>query len=123
MNRLMLVVVAAVAILPLSGAQDRPVLPPGPAPGPAQGTAWVIDALFMPANMIEGGQVMFLVPPDEPDPKKLPPPPAFFVKVDGKAVRAFGSDRKPLDVTELNKQLAIRAAVVVVHGQAPDPFI
>jgi uncharacterized protein (TIGR03067 family) len=122
MNRLVFAFIAAVAFLSLSGAQDRPVLPPGPAPGPAQGTAWVIDALFLPANMIEGGQVMFLVPRDEPDPKKLPPPPAFFVKVDGKAVRAFGTDRKPLDITELNKRLTIRAAVVVVHGQAPDRF-
>jgi uncharacterized protein (TIGR03067 family) len=119
MNRLVFAFIAAVAFLSLSGAQDRPFVLP---PGAEQGTAWVIDALFMPANMLEGGQVMFLVPRDEPDPKKLPPPPAFFAKVDGKAVRAVGADRKPLDITELNKRLAVRAAVVVVHGQPPDAF-
>jgi uncharacterized protein (TIGR03067 family) len=122
MNRLVLVCVVAVAFMAMLGAQDRPpVLPPGPAPGPADGT-WLIDALFMQANMIERDQVMFLVPIDEPDPKKLPPRPAVFAKVDGKAVRAVGADRKPLDITELNKRLSIRAAVVVVHGQPPDPF-
>jgi uncharacterized protein (TIGR03067 family) len=72
--------------------------------------------------MIEGGEVLFLVPRAEPDPKKLPPPPAISVKVDGKAIRAFGVDRKPLDIPELNRRLALRAAAVVVHGQAPDPF-
>jgi uncharacterized protein (TIGR03067 family) len=82
----------------------------------------LIDALLVQANMFEGGQVMFLVPRDEPDPKRLPPPPAIFAKVDGKAVRAFGANRRPLDITELNKRLSIRAAVVVVHGQPPDPF-
>ena len=123
MNRLMLIVVVAGAFLAMLGAQDRPpgTLPPGPAPGPADNT-WLIDALFVQANMIEGGEVMFLVPKNEPDPKKLPPPPSVFAKVDGKAVRAFGTDRKPLGITELNKRLAIRAAAVVVHGQAPDPF-
>jgi uncharacterized protein (TIGR03067 family) len=42
--------------------------------------------------------------------------------VDGKAVRAFGVDRKPLDIPELNKRLSLRAAAVVVHEQPPDPF-
>jgi uncharacterized protein (TIGR03067 family) len=121
MNRLMSVVAVAVTLLPALGAQDRPVLPPGPAPGPANGTS-LIDALFMQASMVEGGEVMFLVPMDDPDATKLPPPPAIFARVDGKAVRAVGADRKPLDITELNKRLSIRAAVVVVHGQPPDPF-
>jgi uncharacterized protein (TIGR03067 family) len=71
--------------------------------------------------MVEGGEVMFMAPADEPDPKKVPPP-SISVKVDGKAVRAFGVDRKPLDIPELNKRLSLRAAAVVVHGQAPDPF-
>jgi uncharacterized protein (TIGR03067 family) len=122
MNRPAFVVLVALALRPAVGAQDRPhTLPPGPPPGPADGT-YLINALILQANMIEGGQVMFLVPRDEPDPKKLPPPPAFFATVDGKAVRAFGNDRKPLDIPELNKRLSIRAAVVVVHGQPPDPF-
>jgi uncharacterized protein (TIGR03067 family) len=115
MNRLVLLV--AVAFLPLLGAQDRQVLPPGPPPGPTEGTAWLVDALFVQANMVEGGQVLFLVPhADETV------PPSVLVKVDGKAVRAFGTDRKPLDITELNKRLSVRAAAVVVHGQPPDPF-
>jgi uncharacterized protein (TIGR03067 family) len=123
MNRLILMIVVAVAFLPISAAQDRPpVLPPGPAPGPADGT-YLIDTLFLQANMIEGGQVLFLVPMEEdPDPKKLPPPPSIIAKVDGKAIRAVGADRRPLDIPELNKRLSIRAAVVVVHGQPPDPF-
>jgi uncharacterized protein (TIGR03067 family) len=65
---------------------------------------------------------MFLCPIEEPDRKKIPPPPAIFAKVDGKAVRAFGTDRKPLDLAELSRRLSIRAAAVVVHGQPPDPF-
>jgi hypothetical protein len=48
MKRLMLVGLAAVALLPMLAAQDRPhILPPGPPPGPTWGTAWLIDALFM----------------------------------------------------------------------------
>jgi uncharacterized protein (TIGR03067 family) len=124
MNRLMLIAVIGGAFLTMLGTQDgrRGTLPAGPAPGPVPGTAWLVDALFMQANMIEGGDVMFLVPVAETDPNKLPSPPAVFVKVDGKAVRAFGADRKPLDIPELNKRLSMRAAVVVVHGQPPDPF-
>jgi uncharacterized protein (TIGR03067 family) len=115
MNRLLLLVV--LAFLPVSGAQDRPVLPPGPPPGPTWGTACLVGALFVQANMIQGGQVLLLVPhADETI------PPAVILKVDGKAVRAFGTDRKALDRTELNKRLAVRAAAVVVHGQPPDPF-
>jgi uncharacterized protein (TIGR03067 family) len=114
MNRLIVLVAAA---LPVLGAQDRPVLPPGPPPGPAPGTAWLVDALFVQANMIQEGQILFLVPNADES-----APPSVLVKVDGKAVRAFGTDRKPLDVTELNKRLSIRAAAVVVHDQPPDPF-
>jgi uncharacterized protein (TIGR03067 family) len=122
MNRLVVGFAVAGAFLSPLGTQERPVLPPGPAPGPAQGTAWLIDALFMSAQVMEGGKVIFFVPVDEPDPKKPLPPPAVFAKVDGKAVRAVGADRKPLDITELNKRLSTRAAVLVVHGQPPDPF-
>jgi uncharacterized protein (TIGR03067 family) len=82
----------------------------------------LIDSLFVQANMIDGGQVLFFGPQeDQPDPEKVPPP-SIMVKVDGKAVRAVGTDRKSLNVTELNKRLSIRAAVVVVHSQPPDPF-
>jgi uncharacterized protein (TIGR03067 family) len=124
MNRLMLIAVIAGAFLAMSRAQDRHpgTLPPGPPPGPTWGTPMLIDALFVQANMIEGGRVMFFGPQeDEPDPEKVPPP-SIIVKVDGKAVRAVGTDRKPLGITELNKRLSIRAAVVVVHSQPPDPF-
>src|SRR5688500_14985031 len=78
MNRLMLLVVVAGAFLAVLRAQDRPVgtLPPGPA----DGTAWLIDALFVQANMFEGGRVLFLVPVSEPSPKKDPPP-GVFAKV------------------------------------------
>jgi uncharacterized protein (TIGR03067 family) len=107
----------AVVFLPVLGAQDRPILPPGPPPGPAEGTAALVDALFVQANMIEGGRVLFVVPNADEEAA-----PSVLLKVDGKAVRAFGIDRKPLDVTELNKRLSVRAAAVVVHGQPPDPF-
>jgi hypothetical protein len=123
MNRLMLMVIVAGAFLPILGAQDRRqgTLPPGPPPGPMPGTAGLIDALFVQAEMIQGGEVMFLVWIDEPDPKKFPLP-SVSAKVDGKAVRAVGADRKPLDITELTKRLPTWTAVVVVHGQPPDPF-
>lgn len=63
MNRLMLIVVIAVAFLAMSRAQDRQpgTLPPGPAPGPAD-NSWLVEALFVQANMIEGGEVMFVTP-------------------------------------------------------------
>lgn len=122
MNRMTLIVAVSVAFLPMLGAQDRRqgTLPPGPAPGPTDLT-WLVNALFVQANMIEGGEVMFMVPMHEPDPEKVPLP-SISVKVDAKAIRAFGVDRKPLDITELNKRLSLRAPAVVVHGQAPDPF-
>jgi hypothetical protein len=115
MNHVVLLV--AVSLPPVLGAQDRPVLPPGPPPGPADGTARLIDALFVQANMVEGGQVLFLVPSADEN-----APPAEILRVDGKAVRALGTDRKPSSIAELNKRLSVRAAAVVVHGQPPDPF-
>jgi uncharacterized protein (TIGR03067 family) len=124
MNRLLSILVIAAVFLAMSQAQDRQpgTLPPGPPPGPTWGTPMLIDALFVQANMVEGGQVFFFGPQeDEPDPTKVPPP-SIIAKVDGKAVRAVGIDRKPLDIPELNKRLSIRAAVVVVHGQPPDHF-
>ena len=124
MYRLVLIAAVAAALLPMLGAQEpqRGTLPPGPPPGPTWGTPVLINALFVQANMIEGGQVMFFGPQeDEPDPNKVPPP-SIIAKVDGKTVRAFGTDRKPLDITELNKRLSIRAAVVVAHSQPPDLF-
>lgn len=124
MSRPMLIIVCAGAFLPFMFWAQHPqrgTLPLGPAPGPAD-ESWLIEALFVQANMIEGGEVMFLVCIDEPDPKKGPPAPSVFAKVDGRAVRAFGVDRKPLDIPELNKRLSIRAAAVVVHSQPPDPF-
>jgi uncharacterized protein (TIGR03067 family) len=80
------------------------------------------DALLVQANMFEGGQVMLMVPhPVDANPKE-PLPPGRFIKVDGKTVRAFGTDRKPLSIDELNRRLSIRAAAVIVHSEPPDPF-
>ena len=124
MNRLMLIAVIAGAFLAMSQAQDRQpgTLPPGPPPGPTWGTSMLIDALFVQANMVEGGHVFFFGPQEgEPDSNKVPPP-SIMAKVDGKAVRAFGTDRKPLDIPELNRRLSPRTAVVVVHSQPPDSF-
>jgi hypothetical protein len=122
MMRLVFIPLVAAAFLPEIHAQDRPVLPPGPAPGPAQGTAPLIDALCASAQMPEAGKVMFSVPLDESHPKKPSRPPAVFAKVDGKAVPAVGADRQPLDGTELSIRLPPWTAVVVVHDQPPDPF-
>jgi uncharacterized protein (TIGR03067 family) len=122
MNRTTLMLAVAALFLSTLVAQDRQqgTLPPGPAPGPTD-SSLLVNALVVPANMIQGGTVMFLVQTPQTDPNKVVPPDTT-VAVDGKAVRAFGVDRKPLDVPELNKRLALRTAAVVVHGQAPDPF-
>ncbi|HLW68641.1 MAG TPA: TIGR03067 domain-containing protein [Gemmataceae bacterium] len=122
MPRLLLALLIPLVILPQSLAQEHGTLPPGPPPGPEWGTAWLRDALLVQANMIEGGQVLLSVPHlDDANPKE-PLPPGRLVKVDGKAVRAFGTDRKPLSMDELNRRLAVRAAAVVVHSEPPDLF-
>jgi len=124
MNRLLSILVMAAVLLVMSQAQDRlpGTLPPGPPPGPLWGTPVLINALLVQAQMIDGGQVLFFGPQEhEPEPDKVPPP-SIIRKVDGQAVRAFGTDRKPLNINELDKRLSLRAAVVVVHTQPPDPF-
>jgi len=122
MPRALFALLIAIAFLPQSHAQERGTLPPGPPPGPEWGTAWMRDALLVQANMFEGGEVLLSVPhPDDANPKE-PLPPGRFVKVDGKAVRAFGTDRKSLSIDELNRRLSIRAAAVIVHSEPPDPF-
>jgi uncharacterized protein (TIGR03067 family) len=122
MSHRILALVIPLAFLPQSLAQERGTLPPGPPPGPEWGTAWLRDALFVQANMIEGGQVLLGVPaPEDPNPDK-PLPPGRLIKVDGKAVRAFGTDRKPLTIDELNRRLSIRAAALIVHSEPPDLF-
>jgi uncharacterized protein (TIGR03067 family) len=122
MHRIILTLLSFLILLPQAPAQERGTLPPGPPPGPEWGTAWMRDALFVQANMFEGGEVLLMVPnPEDTNPDK-PLPPGRFMKVDGKKVRAFGTDRKPLSVDELNRRLAIRTAVVVVHSEPPDPF-
>ena len=112
MKRL-LSVLAAVAILPMLGAQEshKGTLPPGPAGGPVE----VVHALIVQAQMIEKGQVMFLYPRGDQVP-------SVIAKVDGKDVRAIGTNRKPLAVAELEKRLAGWTAVVVVQAEfeAPD---
>jgi hypothetical protein len=47
---------------------------------------------------------------------------SVLVKVDGKEVRAFGTDGKELKLAELSKRLAKSASVVVFHQVEPDPY-
>ena len=112
MNRLLLATAVGVALLPMLVAQEpkRGTLPPGPAGGPVE----VIHALFVQAQMIEGGQVMFLFPRGDEVP-------SVIAKVDGKEVRALGSDGKPLGVAELEKRLVGWTAVVVVQAEFEVP--
>jgi hypothetical protein len=93
-------------------------------PVPGGGTGEVIDILVVGAEMIEGGRVMFFVPQDVSDPREPIPPPSLIATVDGKVVRAFGADGRPLDNTELNKRLQTWTAVAVVPADldVPDPF-
>jgi hypothetical protein len=112
MNRLLLAAVVGVAFLTVSGAQDGPkgTLPPGPSGGPVE----VVHALIVQAQMLENGQVMFLYPRGDQVP-------SVTAKVDGKDVRALGTDRKPLTVAELEKRLAGWTAVVVVQAEFEVP--
>jgi hypothetical protein len=115
MNRLIFPIVVAVALLPMSAAQEpkRGTLPPGPRGGPVE----VIHALFVQAQMLDKGQVMFCFPRGDEVP-------ALFAKVDGEEVRAIGRDLKPLDVAELEKRLPGYTGVVVVQAEfeVPDAF-
>jgi hypothetical protein len=115
MNRLLLAAVVAVTMLPVSGAQDRQrgTLPPDPMNGPVE----VIHALFVKAQMIDGGRVMFIFPRGEEVP-------SLIARVDGKEIRAVGTDLKPLGVAELEKRLPVYTTVVVVQAEfeLPDAF-
>jgi hypothetical protein len=73
---------------------------------------------------LTGGQVVFFVSLDAPEPNTLPPPPSIIAKVDGKVVRALGVDRKPLPSAELKNRLPTWTAVVVVPADLdlPDPY-
>ena len=90
MTRLVFILLVAAAFLPEIHARDRPVLPPRPAPGPAQGTAPLIDALCVSAQMPEAGKVRFSVPLDESRPKKpsrrQPFSPRLMAKPSGRSV-------------------------------------
>ena len=122
MKRLLQAGTLALALLTVSSAQDPHIgtLPPEPSGG----TGEVIDALIVGAEMIGDDQVMFLVPQDAPHPNLPVPPPSIVAKVDGKVVRAFGVDGKPLENTELKKRLPTWTAVVVVPSDLnlPDRF-
>jgi hypothetical protein len=112
MSRLLFVAVVGVAVLAVSGAQDGPkgTLPPGPAGGPVE----VVHALIVQAQMLENSEVMFLFPRGDQVP-------SVTAKVDGKEVRALGTDRKPLPVAELEKRLAGWTAVVVAQAEFEVP--
>jgi hypothetical protein len=111
----MFFILVAMAFLPLAGAQEGPkgTLPPGPRGGPVE----VIHALFVQAQMIDDGQVMFCFPRGDEVP-------SLIAKVDGKKVRAVGADLKPLKVAELEKRLPGYTGVVVVQAEyeLPDAF-
>src|SRR5262249_35670853 len=115
MRRLILLIVVAVAFLPMSAAQDGPkgTLPPGPRGGPVE----VIHALFVQAQMVDDNEVRFCFPRGEQVP-------SLFAKVDGKKVRAVGADLKPLGAAELEKRLPVYTGVVVVQAEyeLPDAF-
>jgi len=102
-------------LLAVSGAQDHEVgtLPPGPRGGPVE----VVHALFVQAQMIEDGQVMFCFPRGEDVP-------SLIVRVDGQQVRAVGADRMPLEIAILEKRLPGFTGVVVVQAEfeLPDEF-
>jgi hypothetical protein len=115
MNRLLLATAVGAALLPMLAAQEPRggTLPPGPRGGPVE----VIHALFVQAQMVEDGQVMFCFPRGDQVP-------SLVAKVDGKDVRAVGRDLKPLDVAELDKRLPGYTGVVVVQAEfaLPDAF-
>jgi hypothetical protein len=112
MNRLLFAIAVGAALLPMLGAQEpkRGTLPTGPAGGPVE----VIHALIVQAQMLEDGQVMFLFPRGDQAP-------SVVAKVDGKAIRALGPDRKSLGVADLEKRLAGWTAVVVVQAEFEVP--
>lgn len=115
MNCIRIILILIVASISMVWAQERDVgtLPPGPRGGPIE----VIHVLFVQAQMIEDGQVMFCFPRGDQVP-------SLFAKVDGKAVRALGADLKPLTIAELEQRLPAFTGVVVVQSEfdAPDPF-
>jgi hypothetical protein len=74
----------------------------------------VIHALFVQAQMLDKGQVMFCFPRGDEVP-------ALFAKVDGMEVRAIGRDLKPLDAAELEKRLPGYTGVVVVQAEFEVP--
>jgi hypothetical protein len=116
MYRVPLATAFAVALLPLLWAQPPRVgtLPPEPRGGPVE----VVHALFVQAQMIKDGQVMFMFPRGEKQ------QPDLTVKVDGKDVRAFGANLKPLEIDALGKRLPGYTSVVVIQAEfeLPDAF-
>jgi hypothetical protein len=88
-------------------------LPPGPRGGPVE----VVSVLFLQAQVIDDGRVMFLFPRGDQEP-------ALFAKVDGKTVKAVDRDGKALTAAEVEKRLPVYTPVVVVPAEfaLPDPF-
>jgi hypothetical protein len=108
MIRLLLATAVGATLLSMVVAQDRQPgsLPPDPMDGPVE----VIHALFVKAQMIDDGQVMFIFPRGEEVP-------SLIAKVDGKKVRAIGADLKSLGIAELTKRLPRYTGVVVVQAE------
>lgn len=108
MRRLLFATAVAMALLSMLGAQERQpgTLPPDPKIGEVE----VIHALFVKAQMIHDGQVMFIFPRGEEVP-------SLIAKVDGKKVRAVAADLKPLAVAELERRLPRYTGVVVVQAE------
>lgn len=112
MARLLAAALAAAVVLAL-GAQPPKVgtLPPGPAGGPVE----VIHTLLLQAQMFEDGRVLFCFPRGDR-------PPDLLARVDGKDVRAVGTDLKALTGADLRKRLVGWTPVVQSEFELPDPF-
>jgi len=129
MKRSFLSILAVGTVTIASLGDEPPLLPKGSPP----------TVMTAQADAKVAGQVVFMVPQQqivtakrevERDGKRIveqsqvPVWISFSVllKVDGKEVRAFGTDGKELKLAELSKRLANSASVVVFHQAEPDPY-
>ncbi|HYH65372.1 MAG TPA: hypothetical protein VD866_11810 [Urbifossiella sp.] len=113
MTRLLTVAVIAGGTALLAQEPRFGTLPAGPRGGPVE----VVSVLFLQAQVIDDGRVMFLFPRGDQEP-------ALLTKVDGKTVKALDRDGKALTAAEVGKRLSGYTPVVVVPAEfaPPDPF-